>query len=163
MTAEEFIAIIGLIQGAYPSFNRFRDDDVKDVWYECLNDLEYANARKAALNAIKTTKDFPPDIATIREEYGRLVEIENHELGEIKRFFQQTRAYYPGSGELWNGFDVWQKRAKNARDAETFYKVVTQYVNECDRKGQDCLDFVRCLETITRDESGKISFKESAR
>lgn len=159
MTASEFTKIIGLIKGAFPHIDRFKDDDVKDVWYECLEDLDYDKARVATLNAIKSAKDFPPDIATIREEYSKIVESEKHELGEIKRFYEQARSYYPGSGKNGYGWEEWKARAKDKKTAELFYQVVAQYVALTDKTGETPIDFRECIKTICRDNDGKIYFK----
>lgn len=160
MKADEFIKIIGLIQGAYPHINRFQDDDVKDVWYECLNDLEYATARKATLNVIKVTKDFPPDIATIRSEYEELIAAEKREQGAIKTNYDYARGSYPQSIEAGYAWEEWKARAKDGEMASLFYKVIMQYVSECDKKNEDVMDFKKCVETICRDNDGKIFFKE---
>lgn len=152
MTASEFTKIIGLIRGAYPHIDRFKDDDVKDVWYECLEDLEYQRARRAAINTIKTTKDFPPDIATIRKEYSRLLDEENKELGEIKKFYKQARDFYPNCGEFGYGWKEFYERAKTKEDAERLQNLIISYVTYIDRETKDdCIDFVECIKTIRKD------------
>jgi hypothetical protein len=45
--------------------------------------------------------------------------------------------------------------------ASLFYKVIMQYVSECDKKNEDVMDFKKCVETICRDKDGKIFFKEA--
>lgn len=160
MTINEFIKIIGLIRGAFPHMDRFKDDDVKDVWYECLSDLEFDVARTATLNTIKTAKDYPPDIATIREEYGKLIADEKKEQGAIKTNYDYARGSYPQSIEAGYAWEEWKARAKDGEMASLFYKVIMQYVSECDKKNEDVMDFKKCVETICRDNDGKIFFKE---
>lgn len=158
MKAEEFIKIICLIQGAYPHIDRFRDDDVKDVWYECLNDLEYDTARKATLNVIKVTKDFPPDIATIRSEYDELIAAERRMQGAIKTNYDNARISYPQNIPIGYAWEEWRSRAKDDKGAEIFRQVISQYVRECERADTDVMDFKECVKTICRDGDGKIFF-----
>lgn len=156
MTASEFMKIIGLIRGAFPHIDRFQDNDVKDVWYECLQDLEFKTAREATLNVIKVSKDFPPDIAKIREEYDYLKEQEAVNDGQIKQYYQYACGSYPIDIPSGTGWDVWRERAKDGRQAEIFYQCIKQYLNELEG---DAMDFVECLKTICRDKDGKIYFK----
>ena len=157
MTAAEFVKIIGLIGGAYPHIDRFKDDDVKDVWFECLEDLDYDRARKATINLIKSVPDFPPDIAKIREEYNYLRDCEKSEEGSIKNYYNSACGSYPISIPSGLGWDIWQERAKTSKDADTFYSCIMQYLNSLEG---DAMDFEQCLRTICRDENGKIYFKD---
>ena len=150
MTANEFTKVIALIRGAFPRMDRFNDADVKDVWYECLQDLEYNKARTATLNAIKQAKDFPPDIATIREQYKVLDAAEKHELGEIRRFYEQARSYYPGCGEVGYGWKEFVKRAKTRGDAEKLQNLIIGYVQQAEKTG-DVIDFAECVKTVRYD------------
>lgn len=161
MTAEEFIKIIGLIQGAYPHINRFQDDDVKDVWYECLSDMDYTTARKATVNVIKVTRDFPPDIATIRSEYDELISEEKRELGAIRNYYNYACGSYPMEVATGYAWEEWKARAKDWKLAETFYSVIKQYISECDKAGKDVIDFLECVKTICRDSDGKIYFQDA--
>lgn len=161
MTASEFTKIIGLIKGAFPHIDRFKDDDVKDVWYECLEDLEYQRARKATINTIKVAKDFPPDIATIRNEYERLLNEEKKELGEIKRFYDQARKFYPGCGELGYGWKEFHDRAKTKEDAERLQNLIISYVKYIDRETKDdCIDFAECVKTVRKEGDKVVAGKE---
>lgn len=159
MTASEFMKIIGLIRGAFPHIDRFQDNDVKDVWYECLQDLEFKTAREATLNVIKVSKDFPPDIAKIREEYDYLKEQEAVNNGQIKQYYQYACGSYPMDIPAGTGWEEWKKRAKDWRQAELFYKVIQQYLLELGES--DAIDFTECIKTICRDSNGKIYFKQA--
>ena len=152
MTGSEFMKIIGLIRGAFPHMDRFKDADVKDVWFECLEDLEYGKARTATLNAIKKAKDFPPDIATIREEYFLLCEEERKEIGDIRRFYEQARSYYPNCGDVGYGWKEFWERANTRAEAEKLQNMIIAYVNSTEN---DCIDFVECIRTV-RKTNGEI-------
>lgn len=156
MNASEFTKIIGLIRGAFPHMDRFKDDDVKEVWFECLEDLEYGKARTATLNSIKKAKDFPPDIATIREEYFLLCEEERKEIGDIRRFYEQARSYYPNCGEVGYGWKEFWERANTRVEAEKLQNLIIAYVNSTEN---DCIDFVECIRTV-RKTNGEIKVGE---
>jgi hypothetical protein len=149
MTAVEFTKIIGLIRGAFPRMDRFGDADVKDVWFECMEDLEYDRARKATLNTIKVAKDFPPDIATIREEYARLLKIENEEEAEIRKYYDYARAYYPGSGEPGNGWKEFRERVKTVEEADRLQRRIIAYVSYMEQNtSENVMPFVECIQTV---------------
>ena len=162
MTAIEFAKIIGLIRGAFPHMDRFKDDDVKDVWYECLSDLDFDIARKATLNTIKAAKDFPPDIATIREEYANIIAAEKKRIGAIRDQYRNAKSYYPGTIDEGYAWEEWLSRAKDEKTASLFCSTVVQYVRECEKNDtlNDIIDFKECVKTICRDKDGKIFFKE---
>lgn len=152
MVENEFMKIIGLIRGAFPHMDRFKEADVKDVWFECLEDLEYNKARTATMNAIKKAKDFPPDIATIREAYNEIASAEKHELGEIKRYFEYARSFYPGSGEAGYGWKEFSERAKTKEDAVKLQTLIMDYVRFVETSGgTDVIDFAECCKTVRRD------------
>lgn len=113
MTINEFAKIIGLIRGAFPHMDRFKDDDVKDVWYECLSDLDFDIARMATLNTIKAAKDFPPDIATIREEYGKLIEEVNAKDRAVRDLYRNITRVYTGADSLDKYLSIFRERCGN--------------------------------------------------
>ena len=153
MKREETKDLLSIIMRAYPRFKIVETKEDVDLWQECLEDLEYPRARKAAINIVKQTKDFPPDIATIREEYDRLLGIDKHELGEIRRFYEQARSFYPGCGEVGYGWIDFKERAKTKEDAEKLQNMIIAYVNSAE---SDVIDFVECIRTV-RKENGKIA------
>lgn len=151
MTREETKSVLSIIMRAYPRFKIVDTKEDVDLWHECLEDLEYARARTAAINIVKRTKDFPPDIATIREEYDRLLAEEKHEQGEIKRFYEQARSYYPGCGEYGYGWKEFSERAKTKEEAENLQNLIIGYVNYIDRETDaECIDFAECVKRVTR-------------
>ncbi len=158
MTRDETKSILDVIMRAYPRMRIVETKEDVDLWYECLGDLHYETARVATINLVKTAKDFPPDIATIREEYGNLKEQESTNKGQIKTYYQYARGSYPMSIPDGTGWDIWNERAKDGRQAELFYKVIQQYLLELNG---DAIDFETCLKTICRDNDGKIFFKQA--
>ena len=128
MNASEFAKIVGLIRGAFPHMDRFKDNDVKDVWYECLGDLEYGKARQATINSLKTAREFPPTIANIREAYEAIDGEEKRLNGIIKTYYEYCRGTYPGNvpdGYGWQEFldkvhsakhEKWEQAAKYIYD-----------------------------------------------
>ena len=156
MTRDETKKILDIVMRAYPRMRVVETKEDVDLWFECLNDLDYAKAREATINLVKTAKDFPPDIATIREEYERLVGADLYEKGLIKTYYQYACGSYPIDIPYGTGWEEWQERAKSGKDAEIFHQCIQQYLRELDG---DAMDFVECLKTIRRDKDGKIYFK----
>lgn len=151
MKRDETKALLEILIRAYPRMKIVETKEDVDLWHECLEDLEYSMARKATINIVKTAKDFPPDIATIREEYGRLMAIEQREQGEIRRFYEQARSYYPGCGEYGYGWKEFSDRAKTKEDAERLQNLIISYVQYIDRETKDdCVDFAECVRTVRR-------------
>lgn len=152
MNRDETKKIIEIITRAYPRMKIVETKEDVDLWHECLEDLEYSRARKAVINLVKVTKDFPPDIAAVREEYNKILAEDNNELAEIRRFYIQTRNYYPCCGEYDYGWKEFFNRAKTKDDAEKLCSLIINYVNYIDRETkEDEIDFAECIRTIRRD------------
>ena len=147
MNRDETKRIIEIITRAYPRMKIVETKEDVDLWHECLEDLDYKMARQAAINLVKQIKGFPPDIATLREEYERLYAIEKHELGEIRRFYEQARSYYPNCGEVGYGWKEFWERANTRTEAEKLQNLIIGYVNSTE---SDCIDFVDCIRTVHR-------------
>ena len=152
MNGSEFAKIVDIIRGAFPHMDRFKDDDVKDVWFECLEDLEYGKARTATLNAIKSAREFPPSIADIRAEYEVLEEAERKIRGEIKNSYDNIKSYYPGSGGANYGWAEFQERAKTPEDARALSQMIFQFVRQCENeKCDNTPDFAEVIKGIRRE------------
>lgn len=163
MTREETKQILDIIIRAYPRMKIVETKEDVDLWHECLSDLEYDLARKASINLVKETKDFPPDIATIREEYANIIAAEKKRIGAIRDQYRNAKSYYPGTIEEGYAWDEWLSRAKDEKTAMLFCSTVVQYVRECEKNDtlNDIIDFKECVKTICRDSDGKIFFKEA--
>lgn len=163
MTREETKRILDIIIRAYPRMKIVETKEDVDLWHECLSDLEYDLARKASINLVKETKDFPPDIATIREEYANIIAAEKKRIGSIRDQYRNAKSYYPGTIEEGYAWDEWLSRAKDEKTAMLFCSTVVQYVRECEKNDtlNDIIDFKECVKTICRDSDGKIFFKEA--
>lgn len=163
MTREETKQILDIIIRAYPRMRIVETKEDVDLWHECLSDLEYDLARKASINLVKETKDFPPDIATIREEYANIIAAEKKRIGAIRDQYRNAKSYYPGTIEEGYAWDEWLSRAKDEKTAMLFCSTVVQYVRECEKNDtlNDIIDFKECVKTICRDSDGKIFFKEA--
>ena len=163
MTREETKHILDIIIRAYPRMKIVETKEDVDLWHECLSDLEYDLARKASINLVKETKDFPPDIATIREEYANIIAAEKKRIGAIRDQYRNAKSYYPGTIEEGYAWDEWLSRAKDEKTAMLFCSTVVQYVRECEKNDtlNDIIDFKECVKTICRDGDGKIFFKEA--
>ena len=168
MKKSETSKIIIKLMTVYPSFkfgaNVITGEDmdlteVVNIWHEMIGDMEYGKA-ETAVNACINKCKFVPSIAEIREEYDELISAEKKEQGAIKTNYDYARGSYPQSIEAGYAWEEWKARAKDGEMASLFYKVIMQYVSECDKKNEDVIDFKKCVETICRDKDGKIFFKE---
>ena len=148
MNREETKKIIEIITRAYPRMKIVETKEDVDLWHICLDDLDYPKARQAAINLVKRIQGFPPDIAMIREEYGKINGEEQRELGEIRRCYEQARSYYPSCGEVGYGWSEFKERAKTVAEAERLKNMIISYVNNAEG---DVMDFAKCIHTIRRD------------
>lgn len=158
MTRDETKNILDIVMRAYPRMRIVETKEDVDLWFECLEDLTYETARKATINLVKTAKDFPPDIATIRSEYDELIAAEKRMQGAIKTNYDNARISYPQNIPIGYAWEEWKSRAKDDKSAEIFRQVISQYVRECERADADVMDFKECVKTICRDTDGKIYF-----
>lgn len=64
MTKSEYAKVMQFLEAAYPTKSIFSNEEVVDVWYECLKDLEPRRAMEA-VKEVAQTEDFP-SLAKIR-------------------------------------------------------------------------------------------------
>lgn len=149
------------MKGVYQREEKFLPDvETVNQWYEFMNDLEYDRTATAVDGYIREEK-FAPTVADIRSRYEDLVDAEKKEQGAIKTNYDYARGSYPQSIEAGYAWEEWKARATDGTTAELFKKVIDQYVRECDKKNEDVMDFKKCVETICRDNDGKIFFKQA--
>lgn len=122
-----------------------------DVWFEMIGDMDFEKAMEAVKACAKKCK-YPPTIAEIQEEYDKIMSAEKHEQGEIKRYFEYARSYYPGSGEAGYGWKEFSERAKTKEDAARLQTLIMDYVRYVETSGgSDVIDFAECCKTVRRD------------
>lgn len=148
MNVSEFTKIIGIIRGAFPHIDRFNDNNVKDVWFECLEDLEYGKARIATLNTVKAAKEFPPTIAEIREEYEALDGEERRLNGQIRTYYDYCRGIYPGEIEDGYGWQEFLDKVHSAKPEkwEQAAKWIYDSMNKLVYSGDAVPDFIEIIK-----------------
>ena len=152
MTINEVVAMIDILKAAYPRMEQFSDDNVKMVWLKAFEELDGDKAVKATWVCVKKY-EFMPSIAQVIKEYDEIAAAESHELGEIRRFYDQARSFYPGCGEYGYGWKEFSERAKTKEDAERLQNLIISYVQYIDRAGiEDVTDFAECIKTVRRVE-----------
>ena len=152
MNGSEFAKIVEIIRGAFPHMDRFKDNDVKDVWFECLEDLEFGKARTATLNAIKKAREFPPSIADIRAEYDILDEKDKAVLREIRQSYDHIKSYYPGSGGANYGWEEFKARVKSPDEARALSQMIFSFVRQMENEKCDKTpDFAEVIKGIQRE------------
>lgn len=152
MTYEEWFDLAKTMKRIYQREEKFMpDEETVKLMYSMVEDLEYNKAKVAVTNYIKCNK-FSPTIADIREEYDRIATSEKKEYAEINRFYEQARAYYPGSGEIGYGKKEFFEKAKTPEQAERLYNAIVRYVNNCT---DTTMDFKACITTISAPQTNK--------
>lgn len=166
MKKSETTKIVAKLMMVYPSF-KFGTNiltgeetsllDVVTAWHEQIGDMDYDRADKAVNICINECK-YVPSIAEIREKYGDLLVDEHNNESQIKNYYQSACGSYPIDIPRGTGWDIWQERAKDGKQAFIFYECIMQYLNSLEG---DAMDFEQCLRTICRDGDGKIFFKQA--
>jgi len=145
MTYEEWFDIAKMLKRIYQREEKFMPDEgTVKLLYSMVNDLDCEKTKAAVTNYIKSNK-FSPTIADIREEYNKITAEEKKAAGDILRYYEMTRSYFPGSGEIGNGKSEFLERAKTPEQAARLYTAIVQYVNGCT---ESTMDFVECIRTI---------------
>ena len=144
MTREDAKRIVSIIAKAFPRFTIVEDKEGMDIWAECLADIEYEDARKCVIDSIKCA-EFPPTIAEIRKRHDELMAERKRTAGDILRYYEMTRTYYPGSGEPGYGKAEFLERAKTPEQAARLYATIVKYVNSCT---DWVMDFAECIRTV---------------
>lgn len=147
MTREEVKKILAKLTIMYPHFTvgeAIAGFKPTDVWYEVIGDMDYAKADKAVQACMQRCK-YPPTAADIREEYDKILSTEKRAQADILRYYEMTRSYFPGSGEIDNGKSDFLERAKTPEQAARLYAAVVQYVNGCT---DNTILFDECIKTI---------------
>lgn len=68
MDKRQFLELAEILRNAYKKSGFMTETQEGDVWYECLQDLQYEWLRPAAIQWIQENK-FPPTIAELRDLY----------------------------------------------------------------------------------------------
>lgn len=166
MKKTETLEIIKRLIVMFPSF-KFGDipETISGVsvnpiefWHQQIGDMEFDKAEKAVMNCIDKCK-FVPTVADIREEYEKLISVEKKEQGDIKTSYDNARGSYPQMIEDGYAWEEWKARVSDGEKAKLFYKVIMQYISESEKAGEDVMDFKKCVQTICRDNEGKVFFK----
>ena len=145
MNRDQTKQILKILQQAFPRFEVVNNSFGVDVWHKSLEDLEYEKVERATYNCIQRN-EFLPSIAEIRKAYEVIAVEERKARTEINRFYEQARAYYPGSGEPGYGKAEFFERAKTPEQAERLYNMIVKYVNSCT---DTTMDFKACISTIS--------------
>ena len=82
---KEFKEIIENIKGAYLDKFPEINGHARDMWYECLKDLDFNRTKDAVMNYAKANK-YPPAISDIREQHQLLLKEEIRNAPKPNRF-----------------------------------------------------------------------------
>lgn len=147
MTKDDVKKIIAKLTIMYPHFSvgeAIAGFKPTDVWFEMIGDMDYEKADRAVKACTQKCK-YPPTVADIREEYDNIVAEEKRAAGDILRYYDMARSYYPGSGDPGYGKAEFLERAKTPEQAAWLYAAIIKYVNNCT---DSTMDFAECIRTI---------------
>lgn len=154
MTREELKQNLMLIESAYPGKNFKVDQDIFNVWYECVGELRASSFHKAVLSAI-SKNTFPPTIAEIKSEYDT-IEAERIKLNnEIRRDFDNAISMYPGMKTDRENQTAWKMYLEclksvpeevRVKKADEINKAITRMAGDIDNRKtayRPMVDYVR--------------------
>ena len=152
MNKQEFKEVMEGLKSLYgdkiPDMNGF----AREIWFECLSDMDFERTKKAITNHIKSSK-FPPTVADIREQYGLLVGKCKSEAIALRDVFNEMRNYYPGGNKDSNAENVFLSRIleldANARlsYAIALKNKVIDYVKKCEQGADEMrMTLSECIE-----------------
>lgn len=139
MNKQEFREVMeglkSLYGGKIPDMNGF----AREIWYECLSDMDFDRTKNAITNHIKSSK-FPPTVADIREHYQLITKSEIGNNLELEKIYEEMRNYYPnGNNDDKNARGLFfskllmVKKEDKYEWATNVKKKVCDYVIECEK------------------------------
>lgn len=99
MTKNEYAKVMQFLEAAYPTKSIFSKENVVDVWYECLKDLEPRRALEA-VKEVSQTEEFP-SIAKIRAVATRWKASVNNDKAYETGLIPKSKA---DGNELWAAY-----------------------------------------------------------
>ena len=141
MTREETKAVIRILLSGYGE--KFKiDQNGFSVWCECMSDLRFDVAKKAATEYVKKSQ-YPPTVADIRNEYKILWDDYTAMLRHINESFDMASGCYP---------DVTEEQRVVGK--KTFIEIVNRYPREQKERvandlSQKIIGYVRKVENGT--------------
>lgn len=154
MNKQEFKEVMEGLKSLYgdkiPDMNGF----AREVWYECLSDMDFEKAKKAIINHIKSNK-FSPTVADIREQYRLIAGRSKSDAMALRDVFNEMKYYYPGGNNDVNAENVFlsviMDLDANSRlgYANAIKNTVIDYVIRCEKGEEEmkmtlseCIKFV---------------------
>lgn len=147
MTKNEFVELMNCIKDAYPGrFDISKSNGTKQIWYECLEDLKPAIAKKALIAYVQSNT-YPPTVADLREKYREIEEQNRRDMARVEEMFGDLADLYPlgYDDELAHGVFL---RILGKPQADGRKKTKDQVLNEAERIVTLASDFVHgCKRT----------------
>lgn len=152
MNKQQFKEIMDGLKSMYGERIPDMSGIARELWYECLMDMEFELTKKAIVSHIKSSK-YPPTVADIREQYGLIKSKGNEQLREIEHIFCEMKNYYPNGNEDKRAEDIFYNHmCEIDNDNRISYgkaicNTVIDYVKRCEQ-GIVELDktFSECIE-----------------
>ena len=155
MNRVEVNGIVKIFQKVYgEKFNI--DQDGFNVWCECMDDLRYDVAHKAAMEYVRKSQ-YPPTIADIRNEYDALWSEYLAMVRHIDESFDSAAGYYPNitdeqrakGKKLFNQYVGSKPRDQREREARNLSQRIINFVKECEAGIEEhIIQFDKCVENL---------------
>jgi hypothetical protein len=153
MNKEETKAIVQILKNVY------RDKfDIKqgafEIWCECMSDLRFDVAKKAAMEYIKKSQ-YAPTVADIRNEYKILWDEYTAMIRHINESFDSAVGCYPEvtAEQRANGYSAFlkfvggKKREQRERVAREISQRIIDFVQSVEEgKDTNIVPFDKCME-----------------
>ena len=137
MTQKEFMVIAAAIKTYYPRDNILPTKESVSLWYDCLNDLDFAKTQESLRVYVKSNI-YPPTIADIRKHYNEIMEQEKGVRRELRRIYDMTVAIYPCANcepdvekVYKNLISTWPENER-LEAARKILHDASEYVRECE-------------------------------
>lgn len=139
MDKVEFKEIIDGLRSVYGNRNLEMSGFARELWYECLEDLNFTITKKAIINYAKKSK-FAPTASDIRVEYGLIIAEKQKTLNILEEIFYFMRNRYPGGKEDRKASEIFYSKIcekdidERCDYAEVIKNSVLDYVSRCEQR-----------------------------
>lgn len=155
MTLKEVAQICTTIRKATFAWRNESDQDFMEtinVWYECLKDVPFDMAMKAATEYI-CENNYPPTVADIYKPYKEYLEEKKEKNKHLREIYYRTIAYYPCYTDTPEMQNEWMRITGNDIDkAERFERQLIGFVKDHEMHGIDPKPFEEYMKGVKQIE-----------
>lgn len=155
MTLKEVAQICTTIRKATFAWRNESEQDFMEtinVWYECLKDVPFDMAMKAATGYI-CENNYPPTVADIYKPYKEYLESKKEKNKTLREIYYNTIDHYPCYKDTREIQNEWMRITGNdIGKAEQFKTQLIEYVRGCEMQGIDPIPFEEYMKGVKQIE-----------